>query len=114
MSESVEEFLARGGKMEVLKSGISNDPILLTARDDKGKPRSNRFINTKNKPPAGYPISTITKERHVHPVKLKSGKMRYRVIINGIPKGRFDTILEAVDCRNEVWKKLGITEEDFL
>lgn len=114
LGKQIEEFLARGGKMEVLPSGVSSDPILLTGRDKYNRPISSRFINTKHKPPKGYQISKETNERHVLPVKLKSGKTRYKVIINGSPHGRFDTIPEAVDARNRVWAKLGIKEEDFL
>lgn len=98
-AESVEEFLARGGGIYEAKHGETGE-----TKDCKP------YIN---KPEGGYPLPN-SGFHHITEKRMVDGTLKYTVIVRRQNYGTLPSLDLAVIRRNKIWKKLGITEADFL
>ena len=98
ISKQIEEFLARGGKPVEGPAGASGK-VEHTTFGNNSKP-------TYKLPSSGY--------RHILERHNKHGNITYAVKIYATHYGTLPSLDLAIHRRNKIWKKLGITEADFV
>ena len=111
ISKQIEEFLARGGKVDVIPSGISSDPIPHTKNVD-GKPRS--LTKAERETAIKSSLRTYGKFniRHAKIRMLVDGSLAYGLMVGPKRIGTFYSEEDFFRERQKVYDELGLTFND--
>ena len=110
-AESVKEFLARGGKIDVIPSGISSAPIPHTKNVD-GQPRSLTKEERENARKASLRTYGKFNIRHAKIRKLVDGSFAYALMIASKRFGTFYSEKDFFDARKKAYDELGLKFDD--
>lgn len=118
MSESVEEFLKRGGKINVVPMGASAEVPIIISKQPDGTIRNDWHQQEKSRKRPRLstsvmifpqPKKKISASGHMYiRCKMINGVMHYKVMIRDMAKSEWIQDLKlAVEIRNESLRRMG-------
>ena len=112
ISKQIEEYEARGGKINFIPSGVSSDPMPFTTRNESGKPRS--LTKAERETVRKSSLRTYGKFniRHAKIRTLVDGSLAYGLMVGPKRIGTFYSEEDFFRERQKVYDELGLTFND--
>ena len=112
ISKQIEEYEARGGKINFIPSGVSSDPIPFTTRNESGKPRALTKAERETARRASLSSYGKFNIRHAKMKTLTDGGLAYGLYIAKKRYGTYYSEEDFFEARQKVYNDLGLTFND--